>query len=463
VGGQGTADLIMTPTGNSGNYFMQSERRARKLEWVENWIPRPAGRKRTHHLKIGSTIVASRSRGSWRAQPILIAGSRQELLERIQFANAGGYEASDWETSVYAHDHWTLHPSVSLDGGLRFERQSVTGVSKLAPRGAIAWSPFSRSSTTLRAGVGWFYDRVPLNVPGFGSYPQRSVFNYSMDGGIPGGPTAYTNEIGIVTSSHGPLVFGPRRPGNFAPRSLVWKIEAEQAISGAIRVRATYWQGSVRELMVITPKAGAGGSALVLNADGRSVTRQFELVSKISLRRDRSVFVSYVHGRTQSNLNEFSEFLADFPAPVVRPDAYATAPANIPHRFLAWGLLPLTQPIKKSAAKMASLKLLQLNRGWSLAPVVEYRTGFPYSRLDERQQYAGVPNTWRFPNFFSLDVRIAKNFSVRDHAVQLSFGAFNVTNHWNPEAVRWNIADPQVGEFLGQRPRRFRIDFDVLF
>ena len=98
------------------------------------------------------------------------------------------------------------------------------------------------------------------------------------------------------------------------------------------------------------------------------------------------------------------------------------------------------------------------------APVAEYRTGFPYARVDERQNYAGVPNSFRFPNFFSLDLRVAKNFSVRgEHAVQISFSVFNLTNHWNPEAVRWNTADPQVGEFLGQRPRRFRLDFDLLF
>ena len=111
-----------------------------------------------------------------------------------------------------------------------------------------------------------------------------------------------------------------------------------------------------------------------------------------------------------------------------------------------------------------SLALLQLSRGWLLAPVAEYRTGFPYSRLDERQNYAGPPNTLRYPNFFSLDLRVAKSLAVgKEHAVQISFSVFNLTNHWNPESVRLNTADPQLGEFLGQRPRRFRMDFDLLF
>ena len=63
-----------------------------------------------------------------------------------------------------------------------------------------------------------------------------------------------------------------------------------------------------------------------------------------------------------------------------------------------------------------------------------------------------------------MDLRLAKSIAVnKDHAVRISFSGFNLSNHWNPESVRWNTADPQLGEFLGQRPRRFRIDFDLLF
>jgi hypothetical protein len=39
----------------------------------------------------------------------------------------------------------------------------------------------------------------------------------------------------------------------------------------------------------------------------------------------------------------------------------------------------------------------------------------------------------------------------------------NITNHWNPDTVRLNTADAQFGEFLGQRRRRYRLDFDFLF
>jgi len=97
------------------------------------------------------------------------------------------------------------------------------------------------------------------------------------------------------------------------------------------------------------------------------------------------------------------------------------------------------------------------------APVIEYRNGFPYSALDAAQQYAGTPNSKALPAFFSFDARIGRDFLFRKHKFRVLFSMFNVTNHANFDAVRWNTADPQFGEVLGMRPRRFRLDFDWLF
>lgn len=464
VAGQGDAALVMTPTGNQGNYFMRQDRRAQKLEWLENWTPKPAGTRLKHQLKAGSSVLRALARGRYDAQAVSITGTRQELLESIRFTNRSGYRTSDWETGLYVHDHWILSSSLSIDTGIRFERQQITGASRLAPRAGVAWSPFSRSSTVLRAGTGWFYDRVPLNVFSFDSYPERTIVDYAPSGEIIGGPLTYENVLGTMHSGRA-LVFGPVQPGNFAPRSFVWKVELEQTLSHAVLVRAAYWQTRARELIVLGPVTGER-ALLELNSEGRSESRHFELISRISMPRSRKLFLSYVHSQTQSNLNDSSDFLGNYPYPLVRPDVFTTATANIPHRFLAWGVIPLTEPLRKGASKLfpPSLALLQWSRGWLAAPVVEYRTGFPYARVDERQNYAGIPNTVRFPAFFSLDLRLAKSFTVgKEHAAQISFSAFNLTNHWNPEAVRRNTADPQLGEFLGQRPRRFRIDFDLLF
>jgi hypothetical protein len=47
--------------------------------------------------------------------------------------------------------------------------------------------------------------------------------------------------------------------------------------------------------------------------------------------------------------------------------------------------------------------------------------------------------------------------------VRLSVSSYNLTNHFNPEALHYNTADPAFGIFFGGRGRRFTADLDVLF
>jgi hypothetical protein len=163
------------------------------------------------------------------------------------------------------------------------------------------------------------------------------------------------------------------------------------------------------------------------------------------LRADRTLFFSYVRSRARGDLNDFANYLGTFPVPLIRPNQFGNLPADLPNRFLAWGML-------------------QLPKGFRIAPMVEYRNGFPYIVTDAAQQYVGVPNSNRFPNFFSLDARFSKDFKVSPkYTVRLSLSTYNLTDHFNPEAFHGNIADPAFGLFFGQRGRFYTGDFDVLF
>jgi hypothetical protein len=123
-----------------------------------------------------------------------------------------------------------------------------------------------------------------------------------------------------------------------------------------------------------------------------------------------------------------------------------TLPADVPNRFLLWGHLNL--------------------HVWNLQayPIVEYRNGLPYATLDKLQDYAGIPYSQRFPNFFSADTRFSKDFKLKSkYTIRLSLSAFNMTNHFNALAVHDNIADPEYGVFFGNYHRRYRGDFEVVF
>src|SRR6185312_8426626 len=154
---------------------------------------------------------------------------------------------------------------------------------------------------------------------------------------------------------------------------------------------------------------------------------------------------SYTNSRSRGDLNDFNNYLSSFPVPLVRLSQFGNLPGDVPNRFLAWGSF-------------------QLPDGFRVSPVLEVRSGFPYSTLNAAQNYATAPNSARYPNFISLDSRISKDIRVNaKYTVRLSVSDFNLTNHFNPEAFHNNIADPAFGLFFGQRGRRFTADFDVLF
>ena len=98
-----------------------------------------------------------------------------------------------------------------------------------------------------------------------------------------------------------------------------------------------------------------------------------------------------------------------------------------------------------------------------ILPIIEYRNGLPYSQYDVLGNYAGIPNSARFPNFFSVDARVLKDVKVSPkYTLRFSVTGNNLTNHFNALAVHTNTADPMNGIFFGNYPRRFRADFDVI-
>jgi hypothetical protein len=101
-----------------------------------------------------------------------------------------------------------------------------------------------------------------------------------------------------------------------------------------------------------------------------------------------------------------------------------------------------------------------------MLPIVEYRNGFPYAQLDAAQNYMGTPynDNSRFPNFFSADTRLMRDFRVNPkYSLRLSVTGFNLMNHFNALAVHSNTANLQYGVFFGNYHRRYRFDFEVLF
>ncbi|MBO0860446.1 MAG: TonB-dependent receptor [Chloracidobacterium sp.] len=459
VWAQGLGEMTLTPVGNSGDYFNSQDRHSSRYELIETLSLSPVKGAGSHNLKFGVNIMRSAIDGLYEARPVNITGLEGQLLRRIEFTGGGEYRRADFEFAVFAQDHWLITSKLALDIGARVERQGVTETFRIAPRAGLAWTPFGSGRMALRGGYGLFYDRVPLNIYAFERIPEQLVTTYGPGGVIIDGPRKFANVIDRVPPNDTPFVVRGDVKGNFAPYSGTWTVEVEHPVSKNLMVRANYQASGSYGLMTVTPTTFEGRDSLTLGGGGQSRYRQFEVMSKLSWRENQYLVFSYVRSRIRGNLNELNNYLGNFPFPLVRPDQYVNMLADLPHRFLAWGMIKLPWKARVS-------------------PLVEWRSGLPYAVLDAGQNYVGQPysDKTRFPKFFSLDARFIREFKINNVAqrmfkrklkdptsVRVSVSVYDLTNHFNPTSIHANAVDPQFGLFFGQNKRRFLVDFDLVF
>jgi len=115
------------------------------------------------------------------------------------------YELNQWLISGYAQDNFRVNNNLTLDLGLRYDRQTLTdATSDFAPRVGFGWHPHGDSRLVVRGGYGLYYTQIRSNaVAG------------TLLGGLDGYATytAVPGQLGFPTCLTGPclpLVFDPR-------------------------------------------------------------------------------------------------------------------------------------------------------------------------------------------------------------------------------------------------------------
>jgi len=447
IGAQGPGEMQLSPQGSTGNYFGTQSRDAWRREWLEGWSPAPMRFIGTHQFKVGTSLTVVNNRGFFAFRPVDILNAAAQRIQRIEFQNQGQYKRTDLEFTTYLQDHWSLHPKLAFDYGIRVEHQRLASSLRVAPRAGLAWTPFTNGRTVLRLGYGEFYDHIPTDVYAFSRYPNRLVTSYAPDGSIIGTPVLFTNVIGNVAGPKTFLVRGKRVAGDFSPRGTTWNAQVEHSFSRLLRFRTVYTDNRSVGLIVLGPDFLGTSNLVVLNGDGASRYRQLEITGRLSWEQGQQLVFSYTHSRAEGSQNTFDSFLGNYANPILRPNVYSSLPGDIPNRFLVWGSVQVP---------FWQLKIL---------PTVEYRNGFAYAELDQLQSYSGAPyrDSTRLRNFFSADARVMRDFKVNPkYAVRLSLSGFNLTNHFNPLAIHSNIADPNYGVAFGNYHRRYRFDFEVI-
>jgi hypothetical protein len=305
VGAQGSADMIMTPLGNQGNFFGAQARSASRTEWLETWSLAPFHLAGTHLLKMGTSLTTLGDQGRFTYRPIDIENGAGQLEQQINFTNQSPFNRSDLEVTAYAQDHWSLSPQFSIDYGARVEHQRLAESLRIAPRVGVGWSPFADQRTVLRAGYGTFYDHLPLDIYSFGRYPLRTITYYAPDGSIIGDPAPYINVIGSVNGPRTFLVHGQQVAGAFSPRGATLNLQIEHSFSPHFRLRSVYTDNPAVGLVVLDPEILGTTNEIVLNGDGKSRYRQLEVTGKFSWKNGQQLNITYTRSRSEGNLNTF--------------------------------------------------------------------------------------------------------------------------------------------------------------
>ena len=91
-------------------------------------------------------------------------------------------EVNGTELALFAQDRWRVGPRLTLELGLRMDRDAIVERINWSPRGGMSIGVMPDGRAILRGGVGKFSQRTPLNIGAFPSFETRVVSRFAADG-----------------------------------------------------------------------------------------------------------------------------------------------------------------------------------------------------------------------------------------------------------------------------------------
>ena len=414
-----------------GGFFNRQARRTSRTSLQENYQFAPKQFAGSQTFTVGLSYEHSSYAGRQTFLPVEIDGSANQPVERITFTSPVPYQIDQNETAWFAGDQWAVKPRLTLNFGLRFDNDTITSSTHTAPRAGFLLALTRDGKTLLKGGVGRFYDRVPLMVPVFPYLPGRTVTLVGQ-GGAALSSVFYQNKVSGELQN---------------PRSTSWNLELDRQILASLLLRVAYEQRNTARDFLVSPTSSGPGGFLNLSNGGSDSYREFQVAARYQIAR-HLLNASYVRSRAFGDLNDFNQFFGNLAQPVIQPDARGRLPFDAPNRFLFWGTL---------AAPW----------NFTVVPVYDLHTGFPYSAENEYREYVGPRNVDRFPRFSSFDVQITRpvtlHFGERHVHARVGGGVFNLFNHFDPRDVQNNIASARFGEFFNTSWREYRGKFVMEF
>jgi hypothetical protein len=175
-----------------------------------------------HHLRFGGSVIHHASGGTGSEPGTAILGTFTFLntttapFDQLTLANVqnytqpidfgiNSYKLSQWLSTGFVQDGIHLRRDLTVDAGVRYDRQSLTNATKdFAPRVGFGWHPRGDSRLSIRGGYGMYYTQIRSNaVAGYLVNGLDGLTTYTATPGQLGFPTC-------LTGSCLPLSFDPK-------------------------------------------------------------------------------------------------------------------------------------------------------------------------------------------------------------------------------------------------------------
>jgi hypothetical protein len=125
-------------------------------------------------------------------------------------------------------------------------------------------------------------------------------------------------------------------------------------------------------------------------------------------------------------------------SPVVGQNEYAPANVDVPNRLFVRG------------------RYMPTDR-WLVLGLFDWRSGMPYSNVNEYLDFVGPRNSMRLPTYVRLETGLERRFKILKFQPWIGVRIRNALNAWLPTDVQSNLSSPLYGTFYNSEYRQFRL------
>ncbi len=416
---QGTEPYVLLVNGTSGNFFERLRQRGRRLQAMASVTATSRRWHGTHQLAAGLNVaglVYSQSALRGEIQALRADGT---LIRQTTFAGLASLRLSNTQAGGYAQDTWSISKRFLVQAGLRTDWDRFTQSAMAEPRLSANLLPFGDDRAKLS--LGWGIHDAPLNLALLGqASDQRQTDTFYDSTGMVVVPPPVVSQFVLPAG-------GLQQP-RFTTASAGWqqKIKHNTLISLELLTRDGNHQFAYVDQQPTQP-----GGIFLLQDHRKDRYRSATLSARHVVSENTEVYAAYTRSRARSD-EVLNPALGSIFYVAQQPGAVAW---DAPNRLLTWGWTPTHI------------------WGVRLSYFFEFRTGYPFSVVNLRQQLVGAANSIRFPAYARLNLGLEKKFGFRGYLWAARIEMVNVLDRQNPDTVVNNIEAPNFGTFSGGQGR----------